>query len=113
MNDLFHITEKQTWEKAQAAGVYTAPSLQTEGFIHFSERDQVIGTANRFYQGQQGLVLLKIDRDRLQSKLQYDDVLGHGTFPHLYGPLNLDAVVQSIPFPPDANGSFDSLGTDF
>lgn len=106
MTSLFHITEDFSWERAQVAGVYQAPSLATEGFIHLSDQSQVIGTANRFYLGQSGLVLLEIDRHRLTSKLQYDSVLDHGTFPHLYGPLNLDAVTHIFSFAPSANGTF-------
>ena len=110
MTSLFHITEQVSWDQAQTNGVYTAPSLETEGFIHLSSRDQVIGTANRFYQGQLGLVLLEIESDRLQEKLQYDSVPGHGTFPHLYGPLNLDAVIRTLPLTPNSDGHFDRWG---
>ncbi|MEM9137341.1 MAG: DUF952 domain-containing protein [Cyanobacteria bacterium P01_F01_bin.42] len=106
MGYLYHITEKSAWEQAQADGVYTAPSLDTEDFIHLSARDQVIGTANRFYRGRENLLLLEIDRDRLQSRLQYDPVPEHGTFPHLYGPLNLDAIVRATPLIPENDGGF-------
>ncbi|MGB8700136.1 MAG: DUF952 domain-containing protein [Thermosynechococcaceae cyanobacterium] len=97
---LFHITEETTWQAAQNQGVYRAASLATEGFIHLSESGQVKWVGNQFYRGQSGLVLLEIDADLLQSELRYDCVPGHGTFPHLYGPLNLDAVVRVWPFEP-------------
>lgn len=103
---LFHIVEQTAWQTAQAAGNYQPASLETEGFIHLSSEEQVIGTANRFYRGQMGLVLLEIERDRLQSKLRYDTVPGHGTFPHLYGPLNLDAVTKVWHFNPNPDGIF-------
>ena len=92
MGQLFHITEQTSWLSAQRNGVYRAPSLNTEGFIHLSEAHQVVQTANRFYQGKTGLVLLEINPNKLKAKLQFDQVLDHGTFPHLYGELNLDAV---------------------
>ncbi|MEO0768043.1 MAG: DUF952 domain-containing protein [Cyanobacteria bacterium J06649_4] len=98
---LFHITEQSAWQHATVAGTYTAPSLETEGFIHLSTVEQVAATAARFYKGQTGLVLLAIDCDRLQSTLRYEQVLNHGTFPHLYGPLNLSAVVNAWPFDPN------------
>lgn len=94
---LFHIVAQVDWDTAQRQGIYRAASLESEGFIHLSRREQVIGTANRFYRGQTGLVLLEIQSDRLQSQLRYDTVPGHGTFPHLYGPLSLDAVVKVWP----------------
>jgi uncharacterized protein (DUF952 family) len=106
MTSLFHITERLSWENAQLAGIYEAPSLATEGFIHLSDEVQVIGTANRFYRGQSGLLLLEIDRDRLTEKLQYDSVLNHGVFPHLYGRLNLEAVIQVFEFEPAKDGTF-------
>ena len=106
MTSLFHITQEDAWLKARSDGVYTAPSIETEGFIHLSEETQVLATANRFYQGMSGLVLLEIDSEQLTSRLQYDDVLDHGRFPHLYGPLNLDAIVRVIPFTPEEDGLF-------
>jgi uncharacterized protein (DUF952 family) len=100
MTKLFHITEAMNWQAAQSEGFYVAASLQTQGFIHLSEQHQVQGVGNRFYQGKSGLVLLEIDGDRLTSNLRYDEVPGDGTFPHLYGPLNLDAVIKVWPFTP-------------
>jgi uncharacterized protein (DUF952 family) len=74
--------------------------LQTEGFIHLSEQDQVQWVGNHFYQGQSGLLLLEIESECLTSELRYDEVSREGTFPHLYGPLNLEAVVQVWTFTP-------------
>ena len=55
---IYHITSRTAWEAAQAAGEYSPDSLKTEGFIHASTGEQVADTANRFYHGQKGLVLL-------------------------------------------------------
>ena len=103
---IFHITEQSAWQSAQQSGVYRAESLKAEGFIHFSDWAQVVDTANQFYLGQRGLVLLGIERDRLEAELKYEDVPEVGAFPHLYGPLNIDAVVKVWPFSPSADGSF-------
>lgn len=103
---IFHITENTAWQAAQVEGAYRADSLETEGFIHFSNEDQVVASANRFYQGKTGLVLLSVDPSRLTSELRYEDTVNHGTFPHLYGPLNVEAVVDSRSFEPDAAGKF-------
>jgi uncharacterized protein (DUF952 family) len=100
MTKLFHITEAMNWQAALSEGFYVAASLQTQGFIHLSEQHQVKDVGNRFYQGKVGLVLLEIEGDRLTSNLRYDEVPGDGTFPHLYGPLNLDAVIKVWPFTP-------------
>lgn len=100
MTKLFHITEAISWQTAQAEGFYSPASLQTEGFIHLSEQGQVEWVGHRFYQGRSGLVLLEIDSERLVSELRYDEVPGDGTFPHLYGPLNLNAVIEVEAFTP-------------
>jgi uncharacterized protein (DUF952 family) len=86
------------------------------GFIHFSTRQQVVGTANVFYAGQCGLVLLVVDPSKLRQELRWespahphpqpDSPTNSQLFPHLYGPLNLDAVVDVFDFEPDPNGKF-------
>jgi uncharacterized protein (DUF952 family) len=110
---VFHITDRAAWNEALSRGEYRAPSLETQGFIHASTRDQVVETADRFYRGRGGLVLLCIDTSRLRADLRYEppDMPGRdegtsGLFPHLYGPLNLDAVSRIIDLPPGADGRF-------
>ncbi|MFK8186095.1 MAG: DUF952 domain-containing protein [Phormidesmis sp.] len=103
---LFHIIERTAWETAKAQGSYRPPSLNAEGFIHFSKPEQVIATANRFYKGSPGLVLLQVDPSQLEKPLRYETVADHGTFPHLYGPLNLTAVTKVWPFEPSPEGHF-------
>lgn len=112
---IFHITSRSDWEAAQAKGEYTAPSLYTEGFIHCSTPDQVLPVAKKFYKGQSGLVLLMIEPALLTSTLNWEAPSG-GTpppgapsgdpFPHIYGPINLDAVVNVFDFTFDSSGSF-------
>jgi uncharacterized protein (DUF952 family) len=58
----------------------------------------VVATAQRFFQGQKDLVLLEIDPRKLTSRLVYEDSAIHGKFPHIYGPLNVDAVIKVEPF---------------
>jgi uncharacterized protein (DUF952 family) len=96
MSLIFRITTKQIWETTQSSGVFTDASLESEGFIHFSQEHQVERTYNRFYKDQPDLLLLTIDTEQLAdpSLLVFEDTAGHGVFPHLYGLLNLDAVVE-------------------
>lgn len=93
---LFHITTRDEWERAQPTGEYRSPSLATEGFIHLSREHQWEGAARRFFRGQTGLVLLSIAEDRLRSEVREEEADGD-VFPHLYGPLNVDAVVEVQP----------------
>ena len=83
-----------------------------QGFIHASTREQIVETANRFYAGQDGLVLLCIDPAQLTAPLRSEAAsnAGHregaGLFPHIYGPLNLDAVTRVLDFPCGLDGRF-------
>lgn len=106
MNYLLHITTKTAWNLAQYLGEYSAASLATEGFIHCSTPAQVAATAERFYAGQHGLILLVLDPTRIQPEVKYEP----GTdkpdelFPHVYGKINLEAVARVVDFEPDAAG---------
>ena len=97
---------------AVARGTYAPASLRDEGFIHCSTIAQVIDTANRFYRGQDDLVLLLIDESRLKAELKHEaPAIVHGEsagelFPHLYGELNVDAVVRVVELPCEVDGSF-------
>ena len=72
-----------------------APS-PTEGFIHCSFAEQVRSTISRFYGDVGEVVLLRIDPDRLTSPIVVEDLVGSGeSFPHVYGPIDLDAVVEA------------------
>jgi uncharacterized protein (DUF952 family) len=104
---ILHITTHNDWQTAEAAGAYRADSLETEGFIHCSTPEQVIGVANALFHGRSDLVLLCIDPARLDAPLVYEDCYQSGQeFPHVYGPLNLNAVVRIVDFPPGASGNF-------
>lgn len=110
MSPIFHILKRSSWELAQKVGVYSPSSLTQEGFIHFSERNQVTSVANAFYRGVNGLIILKIDKNLLEATLKYEAPLESPSsktlFPHLYGELNLNAVVGTIDFPCENDGSF-------
>lgn len=91
---IYHLTTKQEWLEAQRKDFYEAPSLADEGFIHCSEERQISGVLDRYFKGQTGLLKLNIDTERLSSPLYYDwSASLEDTFPHIYGPINLDAVV--------------------
>ncbi|MDD5367663.1 MAG: DUF952 domain-containing protein [Anaerolineaceae bacterium] len=101
MTLIYHITSSDAWHAAQAAGVYRVDSLDSEGFIHTSLAGQVGATASRYYQGRKDLILLVIDENRVKSEVRYELAAIGEVFPHIYGPLNLDAVVRVLDFNPD------------
>ena len=94
---VFHITTAAAWEAARRAGVYEPTSLANEGFIHFCDLEQVVSVADRAFRGTPDLVLLCVASLRLDAPLRYEHVEEAGErFPHFYGPLNLDAVVDAV-----------------
>ena len=110
---ILHISDRPSWEAAQAAGSYRPASIDSEGFIHCSTGHQVAGTAHRFFTGRTDLILLCIDEAKCQAEVKYEpptvenhDPAVGALFPHIYGPLNLDAVVRVVPFPADGAGRF-------
>ncbi len=106
MSLIYHITRKKTWEQARPNRIYRGDTLSSEGFIHCSTRAQVIPTANAYFPGQRGLVLLEIDEAAVKAEIRYEGVGGGQMFPHIYGPLNIDAVVRLLPFDAEADGGF-------
>lgn len=102
---LLHICKQEEWEKAATVGEYSPGSLDTEGFIHCSQPDQVLEVANLFYRDIPNLVLLCIDPGLLDSELRWDPV-GDSVFPHIYGPLKTGAVLAVNNFMPDIDGVF-------
>jgi uncharacterized protein (DUF952 family) len=102
---IYHIAEAADWEQAQRDGQYTMSTrgrtLAEEGFIHASTASQVALVANAFYQAEPDLLLLVIDTGRVGPELRYEQVPGQpDPYPHIYGPLNLDAILETRPFPP-------------
>ena len=107
MAEIYHIASRADWERALSDGAYRAASLETEGFIHASNSGQVAGSANRFFRGLEGLVVLRIDLGRLQVPIDWAiSPDSDEPFPHLLGPLNLEAVVDVVPLVADASGDF-------
>ena len=102
---LLHITTLDRWHGCD--GLYSDPSLQTDGFIHCSTIGQVLIPANERFRGRTDLVILVIDADAVDADIVFEDCYEAGTaFPHIYGPLPTVAVIGVVAFPPDADGSF-------
>lgn len=102
---IFHIAEKVIWENALSEGMYHPEGFRADGFIHCSELDQVLGAANTFYSGRRDLVLLEIDTHLLNFPIKYERAEGDDErFPHLYGPLGIDAVAHVYSLNPEEGG---------
>lgn len=94
---IYHVTTAAEWEAALASGEYRAASLEKEGFIHCSEEHQVAGVLQRYFKGKTKLVRLTIQTEKLTAELKYELAPSvNEFFPHIYGPLNVDAVINTI-----------------
>jgi uncharacterized protein (DUF952 family) len=105
---IVHLCKRGEWVSAKGEGLYAAESLEREGFIHCSRPEQVLKVANHFYPKRKDLVLLWIDLHLLSAELCWETSDGE-VFPHLYGPLNLDAVIGVEKISPDQDGVFRQL----
>ncbi len=109
MPTIYHLVLRRVWQE-NADQPYRPESLAGEGFIHCSFAEQVAGSANRFYASATDLLLLHINTERLSSPLR-EEASGTGeVFPHIYGPLNRDAVmaVEELTRGPDGRWLFSS-----
>jgi uncharacterized protein (DUF952 family) len=111
MSFIYHIATASDWTQAQAVGEYTMSTrgrtLAEQGFIHGSTADQVAPVANMIYQGLPDLLVLVIDTDRVRPEIRFERIPGFDEpFPHIYGPLNADAVVETVRLEPNSDGRF-------
>lgn len=102
---ILHIAKREQWKRARLDGVYRGDTVDSQGFIHCSTPEQVVKVANALFHGQESLILLYIDADRVESEIRYEGTGGE-KYPHIYGPLNVDAVVKALDFRPRKDGKF-------
>ena len=112
---IYHITSRAAWNEARQRGDYRADSLETEGFIHCSTEEQVVPVAEQLFKGHGDLYLLMIDPALLSSDLKWEPpaegapppgVPEGDLFPHIYGPINLDAVVKVFDLQSNPDGKY-------
>ncbi|MBZ6078595.1 DUF952 domain-containing protein [Microvirga puerhi] len=100
MATIYKICSRPLWEAAEAAKAFDgAPIDARDGYIHFSTTSQVRETADRHFAGQDDLLLIAVDDERLGDALRYEPSRGGDLFPHLYAPLSLSAVLWVKPLP--------------
>ena len=111
MSVIYHIAMAGDWGQALTDGQYRISTrgltLADVGFIHSSTAAQVAAVANAYYKGAADLLLLVIDTDRVGPEIRWEDVPGSDApYPHIYGPLNTDAVIEARPYGPGPDGEF-------
>ncbi len=92
---LYHIALPRDWDRSTQTGDYIHESLAKEGFIHMCEQNQMSGVLQRYFMGEHELIVLYIDPDKLKPVLRYElSPSVNEYFPHCYGPINQDAIVN-------------------
>jgi len=93
-NPIFHIVEENKWYSAETVNEYTGDTLKRDGFIHCCFKHQVKTVLQQWFNGVDNLFLIEIDPDRVDVEIRYENLEGgKELFPHIYGPLNLSAVI--------------------
>lgn len=105
----YHLSPEPVWARQQEQPHYTPEQFATDGFIHCTDGDvNLLAVANRFYQADpRPFVAVEIDLDQVSAPIRYEDE--HRIYPHIYGPLNREAVTRVRPVVRGADGSFVEL----
>ena len=102
---IFKIIDKEDWNKAKKTGIFNGSDKdKRDGYIHFSEEDQVTETLKKYYQNKENLILLKVNAFKLEHLL-WEQASNGDMYPHLYSPLDIQSVVDEFELPLDKNGS--------
>lgn len=105
---IYKITPASAWREAERQGVYRGSADdERDGFIHFSTAAQVAETVRKHYFGQTGLFLVAVDADALGEALRWEPSRNDELFPHLYGELDLGAVVEILELRARSDGGHD------
>lgn len=91
---IYHFMPVDRWKKVKNQDYYSTESLEKEGFIHCSNKDQITEVADFKFSDKEKLVILKIDEEKVESEIKYEGEK-ENKFPHVYGKLNLDAVTYT------------------
>ncbi|MCC2546666.1 DUF952 domain-containing protein [Hymenobacter sp. BT175] len=107
---LYRIADLADWQTAQQTGFFASADLTTEGFIHSSERHQILATAARYYAGRTDVLLLELDESQLQQagiRVEREWVPARNeAFAHVFSPIPLAAIRREFSFQPDTGGQF-------
>ena len=102
---IFHFVEKDVYESSIANGYYENPTLKTRGFIHSVTFENINIIAKRYLDLEKEVVILVIDADKLMAEIKYEESKGV-FYPHIYGKINVDAIINVLPFLKDEKNNF-------
>ncbi|PYF08371.1 DUF952 domain-containing protein [Ureibacillus chungkukjangi] len=104
---ILHCLKESTWEKAKDNVYYGRESIEAFGYIHCSSIENFWRVAPNFKDVLEPVVLLFIDTNKVEAEIKWEDDGNYGrTYPHIYGELNLNALVKVTPLLKDYQGEF-------
>ena len=102
---IFKIIDKEEWQKAKQAGTYNGSDKdKKDGYIHFSDQDQVPETLKKYYKNKENLVLLKVNAFKLKNLL-WEQASNGDMYPHLYSPLDTKNIEDEFELPLNDDGT--------
>ena len=111
MTIIYHLAGRAEWEGSSPGDEYRAESLAQEGFLHCSrDEEQLLAVANRLFTGRTDLLVLDVETERLHAPVKHEASRSGEIYPHIYGPLNTDAVVRVRLLTGEADGTFSAVG---
>ncbi|MFT4924224.1 MAG: hypothetical protein ACI8WB_000302 [Phenylobacterium sp.] len=102
---IYLLAGQQEYDQALAAGELVRDSLQNEGFIHASPADQLSRVANKHYTNVANVLVLVVEQQRITPPVKWQPATG-GLYPHIFGPMNMDAVIEVQAIKKDEHGVF-------
>ena len=103
---IFKIIDKEEWQEAKKAGIYYGSDKdKKDGYIHFSEEDQVPETLNKYYKNKENLILLRVNAFKLEHLL-WEQASNGDMYPHLYSPLDIKNVKDEFELVLDEEGMY-------
>jgi uncharacterized protein (DUF952 family) len=107
-----HLLPAETWDKARALSEYVPDAFAADGFVHCTNGDEeLLAVGNRYYRSDpRPYLVLTLAIDKLTSAVRYDDA--NRLFPHVYGPINREAVVGARAVNRAADGTFVSISSE-
>jgi uncharacterized protein (DUF952 family) len=107
MAKIFHLITERDWELAQESGQWRPESLDKEGFIHCSvDEEQAMRVVARLYSERADLLALEVDTEKLHYPVISEPSRSGEIYPHIYGPLELSAIINILRVKADGQGSY-------
>ena len=108
---IYHIATQRDWEEQAVATGYAPLEYEEEGFIHCCDLYQLESVATKYFAGRDDLVILELVPAKLYPETKYEQS-GDEKYPHVYGPINKDAINRQISVKCNADGLFDGVFAD-